>query len=245
MKTAIKYFLKSISNFTKEGVSFQIEGETLDFKACEKIAINPSFFKEFICKRCCVCCQKGISPLVYSDSDVTRMKECHTEEGVQKLTDGLREFPIQVNGETKNLFLYEFSGYRCGFDKLMEGDDIWGCQLHFLNLKQLLCLLPWVRIIDSRGCVNLGKRPFGYSWAFGCRAQWGREFSEEQFLDHDLVIIQRMIDASNDLGISTYLPEVMEKLQDWHKKYKEGKAVVPQTNLVVIDLKNKDKKFFI
>lgn len=245
METPVRYFLKSLTNFSKTDVRINFDGEDLVFPACEKIVISPSFFKSFSCKRCCVCCQKGISPLVYSDSDVVKMNYLTNLEDVGKLQMGLKQVPIQVNNEAKNIYLYRFQGFRCGFDKLTEGDDIWSCDLHFKKLKPILCLLPWVRIINSKGCTSLRKSPFGYAWAFGCRAKWEEEFNKEQFEGHDLEIIHRLISAAKDLGIDTYLPEVLTRLEDWFEDYNFGKHSIPKENLIIIDTKNKDKKFFI
>ena len=248
MKTPVKYFLQSISLFTKETASFVADGDSLEIKPFNKIVISPSFFKSFNCARCCVCCQKGISPLVYSKSDVVRMipeqNKNLEKDLIYKLLTGLKEISIFVNNEEKKLFLYEFNGFRCGFDKLTSGDDIWSCELHMEGLKQLLCFLPWIRITKRGSKAVLTKKPFGYTWAFGCRAYWEKEFNEEQFLHHDLEIIRRLIEYSEDLNLKTYWPEVLEYLENWYKLYKEGKVSFPKEDIVIgSSIKNQNVLF--
>jgi hypothetical protein len=244
MKTAIKYFLQSLALFTKEPASFVVEGDSLEIKPFNKIVISPSFFKSFNCARCCVCCQKGISPLVYSKSDVDRMLLPNEEASISKLLKGLKEIPIFVNGNKRQLYLYEFEGFRCGFDKLTSGDDIWSCELHMAGLKQLLCFLPWIRITKRESKAVLTKKPFGYTWAFGCRAYWEKEFNEEQFLHHDLEIIRRLIEYSEDLNLKTFWPEVLEYLENWYKLYKEGKVSFPKEDIVIgSNIKNQNVLF--
>jgi len=226
MKTPIKYFLKSIASLTKEKITFKCGEEVVEFLPPAEIVITPSFFKGFTCKRCCVCCQKGISPLVYSDSDVANMMHSDNK-AVQKLFENLNELPCKINNQEKILWLYQFEGYRCGFDTLMEGDDLWGCDLHFEDLKQLLCLMPWVRVGTRGNKAVISKKPFGYSWAFGCRATWQESFDEEQFLKHDLVIIERLNTSAEDLGIKTYWLDIYNWLCEWYNDYKTGKVLLP------------------
>jgi len=240
MQTPLKYFVQSVLLFTKEPVRFSFGGETIAFEPAEKITIAPSFFKSFECKRCCVCCQKGISPLVYANSDVERISLRRVDSSVQRLHEGLEEVSVQINDKSVPLWLYNFEGYRCGFDELQEGDDIWGCQLHSTEMKQLLCFLPWIRITKRDKKAILCKRPFGYAWAFGCRATWGEAFSEEQFLNHDLTIVQRMVQYSQDLGIDTHWKDVLEKLQEWHFLFHRS-GNIPVHEIV---LGKRDRKFF-
>ena len=248
MKATLKYFLISIAAFAKEKVSVEFGGDHIIFDPPEKVVISPSFFKEFVCVQCGICCKKGISPLVYSNSDVRAMK-AKSDNILNKLYGGLRKITISINGLDQDLWLYEFEGYKCGFDELMEGDDVWGCKLHFTGLKPLNCNLPWVRIGKSKGVARLSKRPFGYGWAFGCQGVWGKDFDSEQFLGHDLDIIRKLIKSSQDLGINTYWPEVLNELESWHAKYNFGDVGLPQKDIVLFDSKrnfvgNFEKTFF-
>jgi hypothetical protein len=245
MKTPIKYFLKSIASLTKEKIDFKYEDETVTFLPPAEILIMPGFFRGFECKRCCVCCQKGISPLVYSDSDVANMMKLgSTYNSVAKLYDAMEMLPCKINNEDKNLWLYQFEGFRCGFDSLCEGDDVWGCDLHFANLKQLLCLMPWVRVGTRGNKAVISKKPFGYSWAFGCRATWRESFDEDQFLKHDMVIVERIIASAKDLGIRTYWPDIQKWLHDWYNDYKTGKVLLPTETVSMLGNGNGEIKGF-
>ena len=269
MIKSVEFFLKNIAMFAKQKTEFIIQNEQLVVESPSQVKIATSFFKNAICARCGACCHKGVTPLVLGNGDVEKIRELtdsskavfhgndehrfDTKDSIAltQFAEKLQEIPVTVNGDSsKSIWFREFdTKYRCGFDVLCEGDDVWGCKLHnYPEIQPIQCQLPWVRLSHVKSKVTLCKRPFGYAWAFGCQGYWGEEFDKEKFMSRDMWVVQKLVNYSAELGVDTYWKDIYDWLDDWFSLYKMGLVEIPTEDIIVFstdrDINVKPKQTF-
>ena len=270
MNRSLLYLLDNISSLSK--ISLTIKGAKTEksFESPKRVAISPQFFQSASCQRCAACCKRGIS-LVFTDTDVQVMSDVvcgkyalalpYNLEDIRKLLLGLQRFElkiwlrvckssgVEVISKIKPVWIYPMPAKKvCDF--LQKKDGQWICSVH--AVKPTNCLLPhiWVGFSRKDLATRLSKRPFGSRWISDCESQFGK-FSLGELETWDLFVLQRMLRNAQDLGIDTYLPEIIGWLKNWLKVYKvPGFGIgVPKGPVWILDekakeIKTDDRKFF-
>ena len=270
MDRTLLYLLDNMSFLSKTSLTIKESKAEKSYDSPKRVAISPQFFQSASCQRCGACCKRGIS-LVFTETDVQVMSDVWSGkyslsvpcslDSVGKLMQGLQRFElkiwsrvcrssgVEVLGNVKPVWIYPMPANKvCDF--LQQKDGQWGCSVH--AVKATNCLLPhiWVGLSKKDLTVRLSKRPFGSRWIPNCESVFGK-FSPTELETWDLFVLQRMLRNAQDLGIDTYLPEIIDWLKNWLKVYKSsGYGIeVPKGPVWILgertkEIKADDRKFF-
>ena len=204
------YFLDYLGKLVKQPLTVQVGLIEKTYLPAKQVVISPSFFKYLPCRKCGACCRKGVS-LAFTASDKVAIEEY----GNTKLLSGLKQYEINIGDSKKCWWLYEQSKPQtCDF--LVSNL----CSVH--DVKAVNCLLPPILVgyCKKTQVVKLTKEKLHWRWVPNCQAQY-TSFDLENFLNWDLYCLRRLQRSAEDLGIQTYLPEILEKLENWLQTCKD------------------------
>ena len=223
--------LKRLGNITKHPFALCFERKHIGFSPPTQVTISESFYRSAKCKMCGKCDRKiqNVS-LVYTASEVdwirSKLPQLLLEEkGVaNKLLSGLKKVqftllknlithspdlePYFGSGREAEIYVYRNTSGPCDF--AIEGlfDSIL-CGIH--KVKPIHCALPMLQIDRTKDSARLIKRPRGRNWRFGCPVEF-KEFDYEEFLKWDLHCLSRLWMIERDLGLDTWLTEILNYL---------------------------------
>lgn len=258
----IKWVVGNFGRLTKEHFTINIGSENLKFVPPRRLVISPQFFRNKNCLHCGGCCKKGTT-LVYTASGIAEMQKiiehklvistCNDNEIIEQLLLGLIKVDVKVfcfdNNvvNTKSFWVYNKvrNNLRCFFNKLKidagksAEECLWECIIHVV--KPTNCAFS-LRVCDSKreDIILLTKKQYGRNWVFGCPAEFG-EFNREEFEMYDLKALRSLLRIAEDLGISTFLPEIINWLESW---LQSGDPVPKEPVKIYGGNVNQTRKFF-
>lgn len=228
------YILDYLGRLTKAPLAVKVGRKEKLYKLPKQVVISPQFFRGASCQRCSACCKV---PAVYTATDVQIIDDVlsgklspelpYNLDSVRRLRAGLQRFEIDIAGKAKSIWVYPLSTTKkCDF--LSQQDGVWICSIH--AVKPINCMLPhiYVGFSAKNQVTRLTKRPFGSRWIKDCKSVFGK-FSAQELETWDLRVLRQLQRNAADLGISTFLPEIIERLLSWV----QSDTPVPKKPLVI------------
>lgn len=138
---------------------------------------------------------------------------------------------------------------RCTFTR-RDPDGLTKCSIH--PVRSITCDMPHVRFIYRKNStVSIGIVQYGRNWAMGCPVKFHEPVDEIEWQknkDNVLRKLKHLNRNAEDLNIETYLPEVIEYLEDIpYENYKSylGKDIINKDESITKDHTNSKKLFSI
>lgn len=213
----------------KHGVE-EIHGDKI-----KSICLNKTFFYSDSCFMCGGCCPS--EPNVYTESEYKAIKDANQTMyevwGLdylynEKLKEGLHNQTITIND--KDIHVYQYNKdenimylpirgrklTRCSW--LFEDDHHnYKCRIH--PVRSITCIMPHLRFFHKSGShsTSMGISQFGRNWQLGCKVEFTEPADEKEFYETKISRIsklKRLNQVGLDMNIETYLPEVIDKIDD-------------------------------
>lgn len=198
------------------------------------IKLNKNFFLNDTCENCGCCCPPESN--VYSKSEYEKILNISSQEIKEhrldpsyreKLQEKLKQENFIINEKVVPVYVYQLdTNYlklkskekeikRCSW--CFNREDKFMCRIH--NLTSITCKMPHLRIfhVNGKHCSSIGISQFGRNWALGCPVVFSEPKDESQFeynKKNRIDKLQHLNDVGNDLNIETYLPKVIDYIQE-------------------------------
>lgn len=224
--------------------TIEVKGSSMKLTVPESVTISESFFWKDSCIMCGRCCmnetvvwtQEGLNRIIryvdnpenlVNDSNVGVVKVSSSD--IEELSALIQPQSIVINGEPRTFYVcpkdsvysgqwhyFEGKGERQRCHWMRELDGKFCCGIH--PIRSVTCALPHMRFYyaSKTNRTFLRMMQYGRNHKLGCPIEFG-EVSEEGMQDkiHWLKILN---DCANDLGISTWLPEIVQYLEEGNRK---------------------------
>lgn len=207
-------YLKSLS---KQDTVIEFDNNIIDFKKKDKIVIKPSFFLKDYCQLCGACCKDWGNAYFATEFD-----EMVNEE----LKQSLSELLVKVNGIEKVIYfskplpnsklrVMETRGrtmLACRYCENVDGKNV--CKIH--NERGFTCKFPHIRFHEGKNSTSISLGEFGRNWALKCPITFkdSTDLVDEDTLRDRIELFKNFYEKSKYLGIQTYLPEIISKLEE-------------------------------
>jgi len=208
--------IKYLGVLTKELVFVTVGNKTQQYDPSKKVIISEKFFRSGKCKMCGRSCNVDFS-LAFTESDYIRIRDSEDSDEKSELLVGLDVVTISIQKyDSLNTFpsyLYVNKNKRCDFAVPFNEDGIekWRCSIH--KIKPVHCALPLLQIDRyKKDRTRVIKRQYGRNWAFGCPVEF-EPFDYDEFVNWDLYNLKRLKQNADDLGLRTWLPEIVDYLE--------------------------------
>jgi len=247
MDQSLFYILDYIGRLTKIPFTVQLARKRKQYIPPKEVVISPLFFRSAACVGCGSCCKV---PCIYTASDVQIIDNIISGQAsseyfydlssVRELRFNLLQKDLIVNEQLKHWWAYPLSDTKKCSLRQQDGK----CSIH--AVKPVNCMLPHICIgYSSKNQVaSLTKHGFGFRWISDCKTVF-RQFDAKE-LTWDLLVLKHLQRTANDLGIDTYLSEIidwLEPLEPWASLGFE----IPKKNIKIFpaeNIKTDFQKFF-
>lgn len=229
--SSIIKFVKHLGNTTKEPFMVYQGNQLVKFDPPTKVVISEKFFRSATCKRCGLCCKKirNVS-LLFTQADYEHLVAYTPSDyseyvSHRQLREGLIPEIISIASsdgiEKKRIYVYRNRNEVCDF--LDRETNL--CKIH--RVKPVHGALPLIELDKTKDHTRLIKRARGRNWAFGCPIEFG-PFDFSEFESWDLYWLKRLRDNAVELGLNTWLNEIVEYLEGNIQRLKEldGSSVI-------------------
>lgn len=225
-------------------VPILVDGQPYGNPPPKSVIIKPSFFKKDDCSMCGRCCVNEAA--VYTAEGMRRILNCDDlqflelgldEKVSSHLISGLQEACYDINGKLVKFWSYpkdsrndanklywpdRGSKTRCHW--LIQVDNTYRCSIH--PIRPITCAIPHMRFMYSTRShnVSIGTYQYGRNHRLGCPVKF--EGFDEQSVQNKLVWLRRLLIVADDLGVETFLPEIIHYLESGGR---EPKIFYPET----------------
>lgn len=223
-----------IAKVSKEPIT--IDGKVILDKPVTQVTVSDKFFLKDDCTMCGRCCPNENTAytqsrwrsfthtlieefenlgLNYSDA---QMLFAHAEKKLINVNnrDVIFYSHPKDNSKECNRINYEDRPNieRCHW--VFEKDGKYLCKIH--PVRSITCGMPHLRFFHNKntGHTSLGVSQFGRNWALGCPVNF--EGIDEASVQTRIFWLKELKQASDDLGIRTYLPEVIDYLESGNRR---------------------------
>ena len=207
-----------------------VDGEPFGHKPPDKVTLKQSFFLKDSCIMCGKCCPNETTAWTH-EGYRRLLSEPHESfiklglnPGVREtVLSGIEETTINVNGKDCLIWVHPADDKkianklswpdraettRCHW--LFERGGMHLCSIH--PVRSITCGLPHVRFIyvGKTNHTTIGTTQFGRNFRLKCPI----EFTEldEASVQTKLLWLKRLNDCANDLGVPTFLPDIIQYL---------------------------------
>lgn len=223
-----------IAKVSKQPIT--VDGKVILEKPVTQVTISDKFFFKDDCTMCGRCCPNENT--AYTVSRWKKIIDTSIEEFWKfdlEYSDALLLFThaekklFNVNG--KDVLIYSHPKdnskdcnrvdypdrpnlERCHW--LFEKDGKYLCEIH--PIRSITCGMPHLRFFHNKntGHTSLGVSQFGRNWALGCPVHF--EGFDEESVQTRIYWLKELKEAADDLGIKTYLPEIIEYLESGKRR---------------------------
>jgi Fe-S-cluster containining protein len=202
-KNSLSVVLKSLDyifSLSIYEIELIIEDKIYIIAPPSKVGLSPTLWRIDGCEKCGLCCCGFALVFLPGEKPPDRLKGL------------IKEKIIYLNSSPKRVYLYRQEHLRndsaCDFMQgIFANNGLCNCKIN--ELKPLHCLLPHLRVFRNNRSNSsvLMRTQFGRNWALAMKFK--NSYSLKQFID-DQVILNRLLKISNELGIKTKLPELIE-----------------------------------
>lgn len=209
-----------------------VNGEQFGHEPPKKVTIRQSFFLKDSCEMCGKCCPnettvwtcEGYRRLL-TESDDT-FNKFGLNPGIRhEILRNLQTVNINVNGRDCIIYVHPADDNKTA-NKLSWPDRAETTRCHWLfekfgthrcsihPVRSVTCGLPHVRFlyVAKTSHTTIGTIQFGRNFRLKCPIKF-TEFDEES-VQTKLLWLKRLNDCANDLGVPTFLPEIIQYLED-------------------------------
>lgn len=223
-----------IAKVSKQPIT--VDGKVILEKPVTQVTISDKFFLKDDCTMCGRCCPNENT--AYTSSrwlEVLNVPESEFDKfgldysNARILFTRAEKKLIDVNG--KHVVFHSFAKdnskecnridypdrpniERCHW--VFEKDGNYLCKIH--PVRSITCGMPHLRFFHNKntGHTSLGVSQFGRNWALGCPVKF--EGFDEKSVQTRIYWLQQLEMAADDLGIKTYLPEILEYLESGKRR---------------------------
>lgn len=231
-----------IARVSKEPIV--LDGKPISVPVPKSVTIDESFFWKDGCVMCARCCvneasvwtQEGLNRIVqYVESDEQRPNNGDlgvvrvSPDDMEELSMMIQEKVVNINGQDRTLYVcpkdkpYEGQWQylegrgdrqRCHWVRELEGKFC--CGIH--PIRSVTCGLPHIRFFNVKKTNRTVLRimQYGRNHKLGCPVEF--EPATEEGLEEKIYWLKVLNDTANDLGISTWLPEIIEYLEEGNRE---------------------------
>lgn len=224
-----------VGYLTKEPFTAQYGKISTSYNPPEEVILSPLFFRGDVCLNCNRCCKDFTTTFTESGKDrilsATKADYDVFDLAMDRhslLLDKLTEAEILLNGKPVKFYAYFHPAEsrktrRCDF--LLNGR----CGIH--PVKSVTCALPHMNFFYSsrNNKTYIRRQQFGRNFYLQCPTVFSA-FDYESYKSWDLVWLKKLEEVSNDMGISTYLPDVLAYLDSIDDELKAG--IIPTEKLI-------------
>lgn len=231
-----------IGLLTKERIEIVFDGtHKFVYEAPQRAVISQTLFRTDGCESSGKCCKVAFD-LAYTKEGVARLEKAQTNNGnsaggclhrLKKVSTTVNGHEIEVHAHLNDKKARYTGQKTCDFlENPQEGPfkDKFICGLHGgydrpLNSAQPFhCIAPHlvVRMRGKPGAKTgfIGRMQFGRNWRFGCPVEFSRDGYFKKDYRQDLDKLKMMDSIANDIGVSTWIPEMIHWLTS-NKQYIE------------------------
>lgn len=219
-----------LATITKEPII--VNGKVLAEKAVDRVIISERFYLKDGCTMCGRCCVNESNVYTQSHYQAIKLKnEAEFEkwglpfETKDQLFKSFVLETIELNGRPFSYYScpktppstaqrVSFEGRpnleRCRW--LFEKDGLYKCSIH--PIRPVTCGLPHIRFWGNKKLnqTTLMITQYGRNWQLGCPVLF--EEYDEASVQSKIYWLKLLYLASIDMGIKTYLPEIIEYLEN-------------------------------
>lgn len=231
-----------IARVSKEPIV--LDGKPIGIPVPSSVILDESFFWKDSCVMCGRCCmsetvvwtQEGLNRIVeYIESDEQRLN--NGDDGVVRispddldmLSEIIEERVKNINGQDRTFYVcpkakpsegqwqhFEGKGDRQRCRWMRELDGKLCCGIH--PIRSVTCALPHIRFFNVKRTNRTVIRTmqYGRNQKLGCPIEFGP--ATEEGMEQKIYWLKVLKDCADDLGISTWLPEIIEYLEAGNRK---------------------------
>lgn len=229
--------VKELSCVSKDSMTVRIGRTIVEYPGVFGVKIMENFFRKDGCNKCGRCCVN--EETVWTESAIKpflqEYKESATHTDVEtELFNSLLRQKIWVNGNVhymyksrkkKNPQVATFANNerdpqpRCRWLDLGEDNEIGyhecSCLIH--KWRSATCHVPHIRLSQSNAMGRLSVTQYGRNWQLHCPVEF-EYVIDEQDIQTKIETLKLLQVYANDLGIETYLPEIIQYLEGGGRK---------------------------
>lgn len=243
--------LDYLSKVAKEQII--VDGVPFTEQVPESVTLSESFFWKDNCIMCGTCCmnetvvwtQEGLNRIMnyiqanedgVNDENVGIIKV--SSDDLDDLSSLIEEKVVNINGEDRIFYVcpkdkpyagqwhyYEGRGekQRCHWMRELNGKFC--CGIH--PIRSVTCALPHIRFykVKKTNRTVLRLMQYGRNHKLGCPIKFGEK--SEEGMDQKIFWLKVLNDCANDLGINTWLPEIIEYLEEGNREPVTFGAPIP------------------
>lgn len=214
-----------------------LDGQPFGVLPPTSIVVRESFFWKDDCQMCGKCCpcetnawtQEGLNRIyMATPDDFNRWglscevlgeleslieEEHHIVNGVDRI---FYSVPKPKDGECLTVEWPDRKAQpRCRW--LFRCDDTYRCLIH--PVRSVTCGMPHCRFYYHAftRTTSIGVSQFGRNWALKCPVEFEHRVDEES-IQSRMTWLKRLDATANDLGISTWIPQILEYLESGKRK---------------------------
>ena len=228
-----------VSRVAREDVRVEEGGKTFDYPHPTQIMLTPMFFRGDGCYRSGHCCRHYT--IVWTEEGKQAIEAATPETYAawnldyadhEYLKTQLIPMPVVVNGQDRMFWgdppeKESIAKKQCDHLRFRDG-------MSYCNIKpvdSITCEFPHNNIFMVKGITYLRKQQFGRNWVLGCPVKF-TGFNYERFRTSDIPLFERLQRIATDLGIATYIPEILDVFDKLDPALKAG--VTPEEAIPIL-----------
>ena len=206
--------LEDIGNLTKKDIKIELpDKKILIYKKPKRVSISPLFWRYGLCQRCGRSCNVGFD-LFWTENEYLFLLP-------EELKKKLVPYEIEINGKQRYLWIHRNPRNTPKCDFVQYDEKLAICLIH--DFKPIHCALNPVFVDQKKERTILTKRKFGRNFKFGCKIELG-PFNYQHFKEWDYKQLWRLKQASDSLGIPTYLDRIIHYFDAVDAKLQKGET---------------------
>lgn len=234
--------LDYLSKVAKEQII--VDGVPFEEAVPESVTLSESFFWKDNCVMCGKCCMN--ETVVWTEEGLNRIMDClnYDEQGdnnadvgiikvdsadMEELSQLIEEKVVNINGQDRVFYVcpkdkryagqwhyFEGKGERQRCHWMRELDGKFVCGIH--PIRSVTCALPHIRFykVKKTNRTVLRIMQYGRNHKLGCPIEFGQ--ASEEGMKDKIYWLKVLNDCANDLGISTWLPEIIQYLEEGNRE---------------------------
>lgn len=221
-----------------------VDGVPFEEAVPESVTLSDSFFWKDSCAMCGKCCIN--ETVVWTDEGINRIMDCLESGGegenngnvgivnidpddLEELSQLIEEKVVNINGQDRVFYVcpkdkqyagqwHHFEGkgdrQRCHWMRELDGKFV--CGIH--PIRSVTCALPHIRFfkVKKTNRTVLRTMQYGRNSKLGCPIEF--EGPSEEGMQDKIHWLKVLNDCAVDLGISTWLPEIIQYLEEGNRE---------------------------
>ena len=222
--------LEYINKVSKEFMI--VDGNAFGYAPVDRVVLNESFFLKDDCKMCGKCCPNETT--VWTKEGLDRINSSVPADferweldfsSVDEIRSRMKTVVHSINGKNIEFYVSDrdsnSEAFKLSWDDrkeqmrchwLFEKEGTYRCRIH--PVRSVTCGMPHCRFFHSETAhettTTIAVSQFGRNWALKCPVEFNEV--DEESVQTRILWLQRLNDSANDVGVETYLPEILEYL---------------------------------